>query len=162
MKFQWEANVIGSRPLGDLFSLLGFTFVEPRGLCLLTNLSTERSCPSAPPRHPASRAAESSVSHVQVVQVQNIFWSLVLSELLACLDDWPILKMVKCITAGAGELSAVHFWQFLSHPLKRRYLIRILPLEILGSSGSSISGYYQPLQVLLHSRWHSGMALLLC
>lgn len=34
---------------------------------------------------------------------------LVLIEQLACLDDWPILKTVKCITVGAEVRSAVHF-----------------------------------------------------
>lgn len=34
---------------------------------------------------------------------------LVLSGLLACPDDWPISRRVKCITVGAGERSAARF-----------------------------------------------------
>lgn len=65
--------MVGSRPFGDPFSLPDFTFLQLRGLSLLANLSAERSCLSVHPCHPASRAAESSVFPVQVVQVQNIF-----------------------------------------------------------------------------------------
>ena len=39
----------------------------------------------------------------------SFLYSLVLIEQLACLDDWPVLKRVKCIIVGAEELSAVHF-----------------------------------------------------
>lgn len=65
------------------------------------------------------------------------------SGLRACLDDWPVLKRAKCIAAGAEEQNAAHFWPFLNRPLRRHCLRRILLLGILGSSGSSISGYYQ-------------------
>lgn len=65
--------MIGSRPCGNPFSSPDFTFLQLHGLFLLTSLSAERSCLSVPPCHPVSRAAESSVFHVRVVQVQNIF-----------------------------------------------------------------------------------------
>lgn len=68
--------MIGSRPSGNPFSLPDFTFLQLHDLFLLTNLSAERSCLSVHPCHPVSRAAESSVFRVRVVQVQNIFWPL--------------------------------------------------------------------------------------
>lgn len=69
-KLTWQVQ--GS---GGTNSVSDFTFSSPPGPFPLTSLWAGRSCLSVRPYHLVRRAAESSVCHVQGVQVQNIFWS---------------------------------------------------------------------------------------